>query len=548
MVTGNSVTTNNVSTNTLSVLTSSNITTITNNLLYGNIGRFTSITTGSILCNTLTISGSASLVFSNDSRLSDSRSVLPGSITYTSLSSTFSLPQLQVTGLVVDLANINSTLAQKVNVNDPKLTDARYPLVGSVSTNSLVTGFALTKSQITGLQTDLDTINTSLSGKCSNTDSRLTDARIPIVGSVSTNSLATGFALTKTQVTGLQTDLDTINTTLSGKINNTDSRLTDARIPIVGSVSTNSLATNFTLDKTKVVGYSADVSSLQTSIANINTTVASRMGADALVNISNNSVISNTLAGVGINCINSGGGSAILNVKGSNYAQLYLCGLTSNDVCEFWTGSGSSLGLNVSTYGNAPITFSVASTKLARVINSDATNSFKTDVTVPRLITGTALGTIQAADSDTLLSVGGSNACRTEVRLSNLTGLYMSLFLKTQNNNEEAEIWCGSNYGLNLRTNTNHNVTLSPSNKPTLACSSDQSSRFYGNVTIDGSLTVKGNNVSYTAYTLSTTYTYNTGVTPNLVPWNTAVYATGVLVNVLASTGNIKMPVSGIYQ
>jgi uncharacterized protein (DUF697 family) len=202
------------------------------------------------------ISDLSDRILGTDSRLSDARPPVAGSVTSSSLATAFTLAAGKITGALADsniptlakskITDLISDLSARVLGTDSRLSDARTPLAGSVVVSSLATGFALAKEKVTDLISDL-------SDRILGTDSRLSDARAPLTGSVVVASLATGFEIAKSKVTDLISDL-------SDRILGTDSRLSDARPPVAGSVTTNSLASAFALAKEKVTDLVTDLS------------------------------------------------------------------------------------------------------------------------------------------------------------------------------------------------------------------------------------------------------------------------------------------------
>jgi hypothetical protein len=131
---------------------------------------------------------------------------------------------------------LNGTIAT-IDISDNAITTSK--LSANAVTNATVADGALAQAKISGLAT-------SLNGKVHTTDARLTDQRVPIDGSVSTAKLGTNVitnanvadaALAQAKIAGLATSL-------GGKVDTTDVRLSDQRVPTDGSVSTIKLADN----------------------------------------------------------------------------------------------------------------------------------------------------------------------------------------------------------------------------------------------------------------------------------------------------------------
>jgi len=119
-------------------------------------------------------SGGVAVALTSDSRLTNTRTPSPGSVTDSTIVAG-GISQSSVSGLT-------TSLSAKVDSTDIRLTDARTPTDGSVTDAKIVAG-GLAQSSINGL-------STTLAGKVDTTDSRLTDTRTPTDSSVTTAKIA----------------------------------------------------------------------------------------------------------------------------------------------------------------------------------------------------------------------------------------------------------------------------------------------------------------------------------------------------------------------
>jgi hypothetical protein len=177
----------------------------------------------------------------DDARLSDSRT--PTAHTH---------PIAQVTGLAdaltakadasavatalaakADSSAVASALAGKVDDDDARLSDARTPLAHTHAIAD-VTGL----SDALAAKADASTVTAALVEKVDDDDARLSDARTPTAHAAShASGGGDAIVLAQSQVTGLSDALDLkadaadVASALAGKVDDDDTRLSDARTP-----------------------------------------------------------------------------------------------------------------------------------------------------------------------------------------------------------------------------------------------------------------------------------------------------------------------------
>jgi hypothetical protein len=172
-----------------------------------------------------------------------------------------------------------SNTANLVYTNDSRLTDARTPTAHATTHGSAGSDpVTIANTQVTGLGT-ASTKNVAAAGDASSTevvqgnDTRLTNSRTPTAHAASHGSAGSDpVAIANTQVTGLGT-ASTVNVPAAGNAGVTeavlgsDTRLTDQRTPLDGSVTT-----------TKIVDANVTNAKLQNSAITINGTAVSLGG------------------------------------------------------------------------------------------------------------------------------------------------------------------------------------------------------------------------------------------------------------------------------
>jgi len=171
------------------------------------------------------ISNTANLVYTSDSRLTNSRTPTTHASTHAVAGSDpITIAESQVTNLTADLA-------AKVGTSDSRLTDTRIPTDASVTDAKIST--TLSPSKITGTAV--------VTG-----DSRLTDNRTPLDASVTDVKIASTLSPSKITGTAVVT---------------ADSRLTDARTPTTHAASHASGGTDaITISESQVTNLVTDLS------------------------------------------------------------------------------------------------------------------------------------------------------------------------------------------------------------------------------------------------------------------------------------------------